>query len=43
MITAGIGGGSPAEPDHDLVAKLRDRFNAATDLETAALVLASKK
>lgn len=31
MITAGIGGGSPAEPDHDLVAKLRDRFNAATD------------
>lgn len=32
MITAGIGGGSTAEPDHDLVAELRDRFNAATDV-----------
>ena len=31
MITAGIVCGSSAEPDHDLVAKLRDRFNAATD------------
>ncbi|HEX5864051.1 MAG TPA: hypothetical protein VF014_07310 [Casimicrobiaceae bacterium] len=31
MITAGIVGESSADPDHDLVAKLRDRFNAATD------------
>jgi hypothetical protein len=31
MTTAGIVGESSAEPDHDLVAKLRDRFNAATD------------
>ncbi|MFZ0460225.1 MAG: hypothetical protein WAM17_17635, partial [Rhodoplanes sp.] len=31
MITAGIVGESSAEPDHDQVAKLRDRFNAATD------------
>jgi hypothetical protein len=31
MTTAGIVGGSSAEPDDDLVAKLRDRFNAATD------------
>jgi hypothetical protein len=31
MTTAGIVGGSSAEPDDDLVARLRDRFNAATD------------
>jgi hypothetical protein len=31
MTTAGIVGGSSAEPDDDLVAKLRDRFNVATD------------
>jgi hypothetical protein len=31
VTTAGIVGGSSAEPDDDLVAKLRDRFNAATD------------
>jgi hypothetical protein len=31
MITAGIIGGSSAEPDADVVAKLRDRFNATTD------------
>lgn len=31
MITAGIVGGSSAEPDDDLVARLRDRFNVATD------------
>ena len=29
MITAGIVGESSAEPDDDLIAKLRDRFNAA--------------
>ena len=31
MTFAGIVGGSSAEPDRDLVAELRDRFNAATD------------
>ena len=31
MTTAGIVGGSSTEPDCNLVANLRDRFNAATD------------
>lgn len=31
MIAAGFGGGATADPDDELVAKLRDAFNAATD------------